>query len=461
MSQVPHKLLRRTFLGSLGAAATLPFLRSFPLRAQEGDGPVPKVLFVAFPNGPLVGDDGSNDYDGWRPPGYDGSDTVLPEMLHGIFEPLTPHRDRLLFLEGLSYLEPSNPHRATTSLLTGRKRKVNPGDDLKEYTSTGPSIDHVLQEELGTQKLNTAYRIQGYASVGESYWSYSGEGARITPIQDPVDTYSLVFGEGLDEGLAQQVLTRRTSVLDVIAGDIEAMKARVPAVDRPRLEEHLQSVRDLELQLIATAESGCQSPDPLAGYAHLQAANAPRVFRDHAAVITQAFACGWSRVATLHLGSFGGDALPMQWPDLDIETNYTEHGICHAFHGIEGVGGPAISQADGLSLGLAKERAFSTMFKEILDGLETTTDVDGSPLLDNTLVGWSNALAKGNSHTSYPVPYVLAGSAGGYFETGRFLDYGDESANRLLVSVCNAMGLPEVTTYGDMDPGSGPVEGLA
>jgi hypothetical protein len=32
--------------------------------------------------------------------------------------------------------------------------------------------------------------------------------------------------------------------------------------------------------------------------------------------------------------------------------------------------------------------------------------------------------------------------------------------NRLLVSICNAMGLPSVTKFGAMDMGSGPLPGL-
>ena len=51
-----------------------------------------------------------------------------------------------------------------------------------------------------------------------------------------------------------------------------------------------------------------------------------------------------------------------------------------------------------------------------------------------------------------------SGSAGGALQTGRYLDFGEQRHNRLLVSICNLMGLPEVTSFGELDDGSGPLE---
>jgi hypothetical protein len=64
------------------------------------------------------------------------------------------------------------------------------------------------------------------------------------------------------------------------------------------------------------------------------------------------------------------------------------------------------------------------------------------------------------SHTGdSDIPWVLAG-AGGYFKTGRYLQYRDQPHNNLLVSVCNAMGLADVTTFGVPELCTGPLTGL-
>jgi hypothetical protein len=75
-----------------------------------------------------------------------------------------------------------------------------------------------------------------------------------------------------------------------------------------------------------------------------------------------------------------------------------------------------------------------------------------------TLHHW---LGKGNTHTHHPIPLVLAGGAQGYFAMGRYLDFDDLPPNRLLVSVCHYMGLEDQDTFGNLDEGSGPLEGLA
>ncbi|MEM8605957.1 MAG: hypothetical protein AAGF92_02580 [Myxococcota bacterium] len=57
-----------------------------------------------------------------------------------------------------------------------------------------------------------------------------------------------------------------------------------------------------------------------------------------------------------------------------------------------------------------------------------------------------NELGKGNSHTRRDIPFMLAGSAGGHFKTGRHIDFGGEPRGKLLVSLTHAVGKP-VSTF--------------
>ena len=56
---------------------------------------------------------------------------------------------------------------------------------------------------------------------------------------------------------------------------------------------------------------------------------------------------------------------------------------------------------------------------------------------------------------------MLAGSAGGALQTGRSLSYDGQGLphNNLLVSILNAMGVPD-TTFGKPDWCTGPLTGL-
>jgi hypothetical protein len=54
---------------------------------------------------------------------------------------------------------------------------------------------------------------------------------------------------------------------------------------------------------------------------------------------------------------------------------------------------------------------------------------------------------------------VLAGGAAGRLRTGRYLQYENVDHNRLLVSICQLMGV-NVDTFGKTDVGRGPLPGL-
>jgi hypothetical protein len=102
---------------------------------------------------------------------------------------------------------------------------------------------------------------------------------------------------------------------------------------------------------------------------------------------------------------------------------------------------------------------YSQQVSYLLDKLESIPEGDGT-LLDNTLVVWGSELGKGNSHSFQKVPFVLAGGAGGTFETGRYLTFDNLEHNRLLVSLCRAMGLGQQNNFGTTDIGSGGLPGL-
>ncbi len=82
--------------------------------------------------------------------------------------------------------------------------------------------------------------------------------------------------------------------------------------------------------------------------------------------------------------------------------------------------------------------------------LEEGRKVDGSSLLDHSLVAWGNELGVGNSHTYRDIPWVLAGGARRLLEDGASLhEIPDLPHNNLLWSrSATPMGLDDVTTFG-------------
>jgi len=80
-------------------------------------------------------------------------------------------------------------------------------------------------------------------------------------------------------------------------------------------------------------------------------------------------------------------------------------------------------------------------------------------LLDSSVVLFTNSLGNGKAHRVENVPYILAGSGGGHFRTGRFLRFKARPHNDLLTSLAQAFGLP-VERFGDPKVGTGAISEL-
>ena len=81
-------------------------------------------------------------------------------------------------------------------------------------------------------------------------------------------------------------------------------------------------------------------------------------------------------------------------------------------------------------------------------------------MLDNSVVLWAKEMGDSRLHVCRSVPFIIAGRAGGYFKPGKYIDFGGTPHNKLLVSVCHAMGLSN-ETFGNPAAGTGPAEGLS
>ena len=97
-------------------------------------------------------------------------------------------------------------------------------------------------------------------------------------------------------------------------------------------------------------------------------------------------------------------------------------------------------------------------FAKLIGKLKAVKEGDQN-LLYNTAAMAATEIADANLHDFHNVGLVLAGQAGGAWTTGRCIDGNAASHNQVLVSILQAMGLPD-TTYGDPKLGSGPLPGL-
>jgi hypothetical protein len=152
-----------------------------------------------------------------------------------------------------------------------------------------------------------------------------------------------------------------------------------------------------------------------------------------------ALACDATRVITLQLNNGNGVGVVFHW--LGIEGKGKEfpvrdhHDVAHR---------PGENNADKIRVdGWYVQQAAH------LIGRLASVRSGGDRLLDHTALLFGNHMGNGAGHTSKDLPWVLAGSANGYFQTGRYLRLPARTpVNGVLVSLANAMGVP-TETFGD------------
>jgi hypothetical protein len=230
--------------------------------------------------------------------------------------------------------------------------------------------------------------------------------------------------------------------------DHDAFNKTLGYEDKQMLDKHLQSIRDLETRLDAAGVLGeaCQEPTvALPGSNFQQNDQYPVTGRAQMDMLVMALACDMTRVASLQW-SRSVSNVQHNWVPLRLGEGH--HSLSH----YDDNTGDA--QADLLEI----NKWYSEQFAYMLGLMDDIQEGDNT-LLDNSVVVWVNELGKGNSHTRRDIPFMLAGGAKGYFNTGRHIDFGGEPHGKLLVSLTHAMDKP-VSTFGVPQYSQGPLSGL-
>ncbi|MEM6994637.1 MAG: DUF1552 domain-containing protein [Myxococcota bacterium] len=440
-----RSISRRTMLrGAGGVALGLPMLEIMDSHAGGGGDPTRMVIF--FTNNGTV-------HSNWTPTGSETDFTLGP-----ILQPLAPFQDRLNVLSGVdqesSYHGPGSgdPHMpGMAHLLTGTEM-VSTGTGNYDKMGGGISVDQYVAEQINapTKFGSLQFGVQAgqYASNAWNSLTYAGPNEPVAAENDPVEAYNRIFGElDGDQGALAVLRAKRHSVLDAVKDDLTELQGRLGAADNIKLEQHLDAVRDVETIIDTSTDVGgnCMVPDVPAAVANLYDYDAaPALFRAQIELLVMSLVCDLTRVASLQFRAALGGTM-----------TFTFLGQTEEWHEISHKG-------DGNQQGVDEKTAVNTWFAEqfayLLQLMDAVQETNGS-LLDNSVVFWCNELSRGNAHSRRDMPFLLAGSAGGYFPTGRWLQYNGASHNDLLVSLANSMGV-QTNTFGNPAYCTGPLSGL-
>jgi hypothetical protein len=436
MKQIP----RRTFLrGAAGAVIALPFLEAMlPRRAAAAPGAAKRFIVMFSPNGTIA----SN----WIPTrGATGADSDF--SLSPILAPLASHQADLIIVEGLNQQGGGGDghQNGIGGMLTGAPLDDGPFAGVGAPPAgwaTGPSVDQRIADGLAesTQLRSLELGVQVGAADNWGRMCYRAGNQPLVPLDEPADVYANVFSDlHTDPTLLARLRKRRQSILDTVGSQYLRLTAQLGRADRQRLEQHLAAVREIETRLtsdLVVSNAACQ--DPRLTQVQSQANDSfPEVGALQMDLLTMALACDLTRVASL------------QWSRSVSQVQFTWLGIQEGHHALSHRSDSDLAALDKLT---RINTWYASQLASLIERLKNTPDGLGGTLFDGSLMLWCNELSKGNTHSRLGAHYVLAGDAGGALRTGRYVNYDGQSLphNNLLLSLINAMGVPE-TSFGKAD----------
>ena len=475
----PARLRRRRFLRGFGGVMVgLPFLEAVTARGAGAQAATPVKRFGVFfcCNGV--------DMDRWFPKGAYGALTDA-HLTGTANEALIPLRNKLLFPRGV-HMSPRGFDRdggGADDHGKGMAHKLTAqfADD-ENWLALGPSVDQVIATRVnpgpdGARRppLNLMVGRRGNYK-GMDYISYTAAGQAVAGINNPWNAYAEFMNlnsSDPDAAAAQmRIRQRRQSVVDLVQTQFDELKrGPLSAEDKQKLDAHFTAIREIETGMgttgISCLDQGvtdrARMYEGMAPRTLEQETNYPIIADLHVDILAVALACDYTRVATLNFGNGAGGPV-FKWDGMNHQYNH--HKLSHGKVKDDCFG-------DSTANGCADVAGYEDMLNAIdkwhagklarlLTKLNGYVEADGKTVLDNSVIMYTNELSDGKGHSFMDLPYILAGSCGGYFKQDQYLLLGvdgraeDRQAphNKLLNTIVNAMGI-ESDWFGVAQGGGG------
>jgi hypothetical protein len=384
------EISRRTALRGIGATIALPLLNAM---ADLPAATKPKrSVFLYIPNGVNTLT--------WQIQKA-GADYEFTAPLKS----LEKHRADITPISGLHHpMVIGKHHNCEKVWLTG----ANVPGDGGAFRNT-VSADQLVADVQG---VSTRFSSLEMAIEGTSL-SWSKDGIQLPADRNTQQIFNQLFGvEKESKETIRRRLSRRGSILDLVAEDAKRVNRSLGTEDRSKLDEYLTAVRQVE-ERTKRADEWLNVPKPqLPADAtarltrKLTMAEAGEYYRLFYDLMVMALRTDSTRVITCGIGSEGNT------------SGIPEIGILQTRHGL--------SHHNGDPEQLRRLTATDTFLVEqlsyFLDQLKDLQE-DGRPLLDTTQVLWGSGMAYGHSHGNANLPTILCGGKALGYKHGTHVDF--------------------------------------
>ncbi len=400
-------LPRRTLLKGMGVAVALPLLDAMvPALTALAETPADpsrlrRLSYIYMPMG--------CDISRWTPPGKDLSE--LPFSL----SPLAPVREHVTAITNLELKNayPGTHATSNAAFLSCAKAKRTESSDYY----LGTTVDQIAAERIGQEtqlpSLELAMDLMamvgqcdnGYACVYQNNLSWSSPTTPLPSEAHPRLVFETLFGEGGSPAERQEALRKRASLLDSVRQEFTRLQKTLGPADRVRVNEYLDSVREIERR-IQKAEADAQD-NPLPDLD--RPVGVPAAYAEHARLMFD-----------LQLLAYQGDITRVITFQLARETSnrtYPEIGVPEPHHPLTHHGNDPKKIAK-----VAKINQFHVaLFAEYLQKMKAMPEGSGS-LLDHSLILYGSGMGDPNVHDHQNLPILVAGGAAGRMRGGRHVE---------------------------------------
>ena len=416
-------LSRRTVLRGLGVSVTLPLLDAMipasTALAETAAKPAPRMGFVYFPHGAIM--------KAWSP-----TETGTGYAASPILQPLDPFRSHMTIVSGLRNKggESSDPHGIMAgtwlSCFGIKNREGDKGTTADQIAARAFGKDSPLPSMELTGEGGNATCGQGSTGCGFGSTTAFRTPTQPLPMEDnPRKVFYQLFGQGDTTRERREILEETGSILDYVRGEGARLQRQIGAADRSRVNDYLDSIREVESRVQKMATSGS---------AKMDLPNAPQGvpddFGQHLDLLFDMIALSWqanmTRVSSIMLAK---EVSMRTYPNLQITEAF--HPLSHHQN-----------DASKIERLVRIQNYHTQVFAKFIKKLSTTQDGDGT-LLDHSIILYGSNMSNSDLHNNDPLPNVVLGKGYGRIKGGQHLRYPQDTPHaNLLLTLLQRAGLP-------------------
>jgi uncharacterized protein DUF1552 len=402
-----NALPRRTILRGMGTALALPLLDAMvpvlSARAQTVATSVRRLGYVYIPMGMNAA--------AWIPATEGRLSELSPSLLS--LTPMLEHITVVTNLELRNAYTTGNHASSNCAFLSCSRAKRTEGSDYE----LGTTVDQIAARAIGRDTPIPSLEIgtdliaqvgncdNGYACAYQNNLSWSSPTTPLPTEADPRVVFERLFGDGGSPDRRKAELKKSGSILDWMTADMARLRRDLGAGDRVRVDQYIDSVREVERRIQRAERSDASALPELD-----RPASVPAVWEDHVKLMFDlqvlAFQADTTRVITFQLAR---ETSTRTYPHIGVPEPH--HPVSHHTNDPEKL------------VKLAKINAHHvSLFASFIEKLAATPDGDGS-LLDHTLYLLGSGMGNPDIHDHSNLPIIVAGGRGAGRTGGRHIRF--------------------------------------